>query len=133
MRSASAAASTVASRGRSWRPSTPTPWWVLKVTSRTGIGGWSGPGAGRVPRGSLTNPPRWRSSAPFAGAAVPMVRSQARSSASACHLRRDGVRQRQVGDQLQPFVAGVVPVGDEQPEGDVAVVEDELTELVAEV
>src|SRR5918999_6432448 len=107
MRSASAAASTVASRGRSWRPSSPTPWWVLKVISRTGTGGWSGPGAGLVPRASVTR--------------------------SACHLRRDRVRQRQVGDQLQPLLARVVPVGDEQPEGGVPVVQDQLAELVAEV
>src|SRR5919107_2381476 len=105
MTSASAAAITFARRGRSCRASSPTPWWVLKVTSRTGTGGWSGPGAGLVPRASVTR--------------------------SACHLRRDGVRQRQLGDQLQPLLARVVPVGDEQPERGVAVVQHQLAELVA--
>src|SRR3954470_20779496 len=48
MTSASTAWSTFASRGRSNRSSAPTPWRMLKVTRRTGIGGWSGPGAGSV-------------------------------------------------------------------------------------
>src|SRR3954451_7332120 len=54
MTSASTAASTWARRARSCLLSSPTPWWVLNVTSRTGIGGWSGPGAGRVTAGSLS-------------------------------------------------------------------------------
>ena len=38
MTSASTECSSFASRGRSCRSSSPTPWWVLNVTSRTGIG-----------------------------------------------------------------------------------------------
>src|SRR3712207_7805662 len=53
MTSASTEASSFASRGRSCRSSSPTRWWVLKVTSRTGMGGWSGPGAGRMPEGPV--------------------------------------------------------------------------------
>src|SRR3954468_20342763 len=48
MRSASSDCSTLARRGRSRVSSVPTPWRVLKVTRRTGMGGWSGPGAGLV-------------------------------------------------------------------------------------
>src|SRR3954465_6723055 len=54
MTSASADASSLASRGRSCRPSAPTPWWMLKVTIRTGMGGRSGPGAGFVTEDSLS-------------------------------------------------------------------------------
>ena len=67
--SASAAASSRASRGRSCRPSSPTPWWVLNVTSRTGMGGWSGPGAGLVMRPACQSLRRAACRAPAAGPA----------------------------------------------------------------
>src|SRR3954469_22583738 len=98
MTSASAAASTLARRGRSCRSSSPTPWWVLKVTRRTGIGGWSGPGAGLTSGNSLTPP------------------------------TLSGGGQLQVGHLAQLVPAVAVRAGAEEPEACLPAVQDQLAD-----